>query len=106
MKRRGNPQRAVICKKIGKMTPVKPNSALRSFGRFSLNGGRHEISAYIPGIGHNVQEYSRVLISPGKAAKDLRGVSYGVVRNYSKGDARGVIGRKQSRSLYGTKKEK
>lgn len=84
------------------MTPTKPNSALRKFARVRLTNGM-EVTAYIPGIGHNLQEHSVVMIRGGRV-KDLPGVRYHVVRGVL--DAGGVEGRKQERSKYGTKKEK
>jgi small subunit ribosomal protein S12 len=91
-----------VCLKVTTMTPKKPNSALRKIARVRLSNGE-EITAYIPGIGHNLQEHSIVLVRGGRV-KDLPGVKYHVVRGVY--DTTGVEGRKQSRSLYGTKKEK
>lgn len=96
-----SPHRSGICKKVGKMNPKKPNSALRSYARVSLSNGM-EVTVYIPGEGHNLQEYSSVLICGG-GAQDLPGVKYHVVRGNL--DCAGVENRKQGRSLYGTKKE-
>jgi small subunit ribosomal protein S12 len=96
-----SPQKSGICKKVGKMNPKKPNSALRSYARVSLSNNM-EVTAYIPGEGHNLQEYSSVLICGG-GAQDLPGVKYHILRG--KLDCAGVEGRKQGRSLYGTKKE-
>ena len=84
------------------MTPKKPNSALRKYARVRLSNGM-EVTAYIPGIGHNLQEHSVVLIRGGRV-KDLPGVRYHIVRGTL--DCAGVNDRKQSRSLYGTKKPK
>jgi small subunit ribosomal protein S12 len=98
-----SPQVAGVCKKVAKIKPRKPNSALRSYARVLLNKNEKEVSVYIPGEGHNLQEHSVVLISGG-GAQDLPGIKYHVVRGY--GAAEGVKGRKQGRSLYGTKKEK
>ena len=83
-------------------TPKKPNSALRKIARVRLSNGQ-EVTAYIPGIGHNLQEHSVVMVKGGRT-KDLPGVRYKVIRGVY--DAQGVDGRKQSRSLYGTKREK
>lgn len=88
--------------KVGTMTPKKPNSALRKFARVRLTNGM-EVTAYIPGIGHNLQEHSVVVIRGGRV-KDLPGVRYHVVRGLL--DASGVEGRKQERSKYGAKKPK
>ncbi len=84
------------------MTPKKPNSALRKIARVRLSSGE-EITAYIPGIGHNLQEHSIVLVRGGRV-KDLPGIRYHIVRGVY--DAAGVEGRKQGRSLYGVKREK
>ena len=91
-----------ICLKVFTVTPKKPNSALRKVARVKLSNGR-EVTAYIPGEGHNLQEHSMVLLRGGRV-KDLPGVRYHLVRGVL--DAGGVEGRKRSRSLYGTKKEK
>ena len=91
-----------MCVKVTTTTPKKPNSALRKIARVRLSNGM-EVTAYIPGIGHNLQEHSVVMIRGGKV-RDLPGVRYHVVRG--KYDTQGVEGRKQSRSLYGNKKEK
>src|SRR5947207_2327516 len=100
-----NPQKSGICKKVGVLKPMKPNSANRAYARVVLSN-KKEITVYIPGEKHNFQEYSQVLIS-GRGAKDLPGVQYRVIRGYSRGDDKeGVKGRKQGRSLYGTKKPK
>ena len=99
---KGNPFLKGTCLKVTTMTPKKPNSALRKIARVRLSNGM-EVTAYIPGIGHNLQEYSVVLVRAGRV-KDLPGVRYHIVRGAY--DAAGVEGRRQSRSLYGTKKEK
>lgn len=88
-----------VCVKVGTMTPKKPNSALRKFARVRLTNGM-EVTAYIPGEGHNLQEHSVVVIRGGRV-KDLPGVRYHIVRGVL--DAAGVDGRKQGRSLYGAK---
>jgi len=97
-----SPQKRGVCTRVGTMTPKKPNSALRKYARVRLSNGM-EVTAYIPGIGHNLQEHSVVLIRGGRV-KDLPGVRYHIVRGAL--DAAGVEGRRQSRSLYGTKKPK
>jgi len=84
------------------MTPKKPNSALRKIARVRLSNGM-EVTAYIPGVGHNLQEHSIVMLRGGRV-KDLPGVRYHIVRGVY--DAQGVDGRNKSRSLYGTKKPK
>ena len=99
---KGSPFKRGVCLKVTTTTPKKPNSALRKIARVRLSNGM-EVTAYIPGIGHNLQEHSIVLIRGGRVA-DLPGVRYHVVRGVY--DTQGVEGRKQSRSLYGTKKEK
>lgn len=91
-----------VCLKVTTVTPKKPNSALRKIARVRLSNGQ-EVTAYIPGIGHNLQEHSIVMIRGGRV-KDLPGVRYHVVRGVY--DTQGVEGRKQSRSLYGAKKQK
>jgi small subunit ribosomal protein S12 len=91
-----------VCIKVGTMTPKKPNSALRKFARVRLSNGT-EVTAYIPGIGHNLQEHSVVMIRGGRV-KDLPGVQYHIVRGVL--DAQGVEKRMQSRSLYGAKRPK
>jgi len=91
-----------ICIKVGVMTPKRPNSALRKIAKVRLTNGQ-VVTAYIPGIGHNLQEHSIVLVRGGRV-KDLPGVRYHIVRGAL--DAAGVEGRRQSRSLYGTKKPK
>ncbi len=89
-----------VCTKVTTMTPKKPNSALRKIARVRLSNG-HEVTAYIPGVGHNLQEHSIVMIRGGRV-KDLPGVRYHIVRGVY--DAKGVDGRKRGRSLYGAKK--
>lgn len=91
-----------VCVKVGTMTPKKPNSALRKFARVRLTNGM-EVTAYIPGIGHNLQEHSVVVVRGGRV-KDLPGVRYHIVRGVM--DTGGVDGRKQKRSKYGAKKPK
>lgn len=97
-----SPQKKGVCTRVATMTPRKPNSALRKYARVRLSN-RMEVTAYIPGIGHNLQEHSVVLIRGGKV-KDLAGVRYHIVRGTL--DCAGVNNRKQSRSLYGTKRPK
>ncbi len=96
------PQKRGVCLAVRTMTPKKPNSALRKIARVRLVNGM-EGTAYIPGIGHNLQEHSVVLIRGGRV-KDLPGVRYHIVRGAL--DTAGVANRKQSRSLYGAKKPK
>jgi small subunit ribosomal protein S12 len=96
----GCPQKRGVCVRVYTTTPKKPNSALRKVARVRLTNGR-EVSAYIPGEGHNLQEHSIVLIRGGRV-KDLPGVRYHVIRGTL--DTAGVEDRRQSRSLYGTKK--
>ncbi len=96
------PQRRGVCTQVKTSTPKKPNSALRKIARVRLTNGT-EVTAYIPGIGHNLQEHSIVLIRGGRV-KDLPGVRYKVVRSAM--DAAGVEDRAQSRSKYGTKRTK
>lgn len=98
---KGAPFKRGVCIKVTTMTPKKPNSALRKIARVRLTNGM-EVTAYIPGIGHNLQEHSIVLIRGGRV-KDLPGVRYHVVRGVL--DAAGVVDRKKARSRYGTKKE-
>lgn len=98
----GSPFKRGVCVKVTTMTPKKPNSALRKIARVRLSNGQ-EVSAYIPGVGHNLQEHSVVMLRGGKV-KDLPGVRYHIVRGVY--DTQGVQGRKQGRSLYGAKKEK
>ena len=97
-----SPQKRGVCTRVGPMTPKKPNSALRKYARVRLSNNI-EINAYIPGIGHNLQEHSVVLVRGGRV-KDLPGVRYHIVRGAL--DTSGVDGRRQGRSLYGTKKPK
>ncbi|PKL72260.1 30S ribosomal protein S12 [Candidatus Kuenenbacteria bacterium HGW-Kuenenbacteria-1] len=99
---KGSPFKRGVCLKVSTTTPKKPNSALRKIARVRLSNGI-EVTAYIPGIGHNLQEHSIVLLRGGRV-KDLPGVRYHIVRGVF--DAQGVTGRKQGRSLYGVKKEK
>lgn len=94
------PQRRGVCTRVYTTTPKKPNSALRKVARVKLTSG-FEITAYIPGIGHNIQEHSVVLVRGGRT-KDLPGVRYHIIRGTL--DASGVKNRKQSRSKYGAKK--
>jgi len=97
-----NPQKRGVCIRVSTMTPKKPNSALRKIARVRLSNGI-EVTAYIPGIGHNLQEHSVVLVRGGRV-KDLPGVRYKIIRGAL--DAAGVEGRMQSRSKYGAKKPK
>ncbi|YP_003359275.1 ribosomal protein S12 (plastid) [Cryptomonas paramecium] len=99
---KGCPQRRGVCTRVYTTTPKKPNSALRKVARVKLTSG-FEVTAYIPGIGHNIQEHSVVLIRGGRT-KDLPGVRYHIIRGTL--DASGVKNRKQSRSKYGSKKPK
>lgn len=96
------PQRRGVCTRVYTTTPKKPNSALRKVARVRLSSGV-EVTAYIPGVGHNLQEHSMVLVRGGRV-KDLPGVRYKIVRGSL--DTQGVKGRKQARSRYGAKKEK
>ena len=96
----GSPQRRGVCVRVYTTTPKKPNSALRKVARVRLTSG-YEVTSYIPGIGHNLQEHSVVLVRGGRV-KDLPGVRYHVVRGTL--DTVGVQDRKQSRSKYGAKK--
>jgi small subunit ribosomal protein S12 len=98
----GNPQKRGVCIRVFTTTPKKPNSALRKVARVRLSNGI-EVTAYIPGIGHNLQEHSVVLVRGGRV-KDLPGVRYKIIRGAL--DAAGVEGRRQSRSKYGTKRPK
>lgn len=97
-----SPHKQGVCTRVGTMTPKKPNSALRKYARVRLTNGI-EVTAYIPGIGHNLQEHSVVLIRGGRV-KDLPGVRYHIVRGAL--DTAGVQDRKQGRSKYGTKRTK
>ena len=99
---KGAPQRRGVCTRVYTTTPKKPNSALRKVARVRLTNGI-EVTTYIPGVGHNLQEHSIVLIRGGRV-KDLPGVRYHVVRGTL--DATGVAGRNQGRSKYGTKRAK
>ena len=96
------PQRRGVCTRVFTTTPKKPNSALRKVARVRLTNGI-EVTSYIPGVGHNLQEHSIVLIRGGRV-KDLPGVRYHIVRGTL--DTAGVTGRKQSRSKYGAKRPK
>ena len=98
----GCPQKRGVCVRVYTTTPKKPNSALRKIARVRLTNGI-EVTSYIPGIGHNLQEHSVVLIRGGRV-KDLPGVRYHVIRGVV--DAQGVPGRNKSRSKYGTKRQK
>ena len=97
-----SPQKRGVCLKVYTTTPKKPNSALRKVARVRLSNG-FEVTAYIPGEGHNLQEHSVVLLRGGRV-KDLPGVRYHILRGNL--DTQGVANRKQRRSLYGTKKPK
>ena len=99
---KGSPQRRGVCTRVYTTTPKKPNSALRKVARVRLSSGM-EVSAYIPGEGHNLPEHSMVLVRGGRV-KDLPGVRYRIVRGAL--DTQGVRDRKQARSRYGAKKEK
>ena len=98
----GSPQKKGICTRVYTTTPKKPNSALRKVARIKLTNG-FEVTSYIPGEGHNLQEHSVVLIRGGRV-KDLPGVRYHILRGNA--DTEAVRDRKQRRSLYGTKKPK
>ena len=97
-----SPQKRGVCVRVGTMTPKKPNSALRKYARVRLSNGV-EVTCYIPGIGHNLQEHSVVLVRGGRV-KDLIGVRYHIIRGTL--DTAGVKDRKQGRSKYGAKREK
>ena len=99
---KGSPQKRGVCTAVKTTTPKKPNSALRKIARVRLTNGL-EVTSYIPGIGHNLQEHSVVLVRGGRV-KDLPGVRYHIVRGAL--DAAGVTDRKQGRSLYGAKRPK
>jgi small subunit ribosomal protein S12 len=99
---KGSPQRRGVCTRVYTITPKKPNSALRKVARVRLTS-HIEVTAYIPGEGHNLQEHSIVLVRGGRV-RDLPGVRYKIIRGSL--DTQGVKGRKQARSRYGTKKEK
>ncbi|NLX91449.1 MAG: 30S ribosomal protein S12 [Firmicutes bacterium] len=98
----GSPQKRGVCTRVSTTTPKKPNSALRKIARVRLTNGT-EVTAYIPGIGHNLQEHSVVLVRGGRV-KDLPGVRYHLIRGAL--DAAGVDKRKRGRSKYGTKRPK
>lgn len=98
----GQPQKRGVCLQVKTQTPKKPNSALRKVARVRLTGGV-EVTAYIPGVGHNLQEHSIVLVRGGRV-KDLPGVRYHIVRGTL--DSQGVQDRKKSRSKYGSKRPK
>lgn len=95
-------QKRGVCTRVGTMTPKKPNSALRKYARVKLSNG-YEVTAYIGGEGHNLQEHSTVMIRGGRV-KDLPGVRYHIIRGTL--DCAGIESRRQGRSLYGTKKPK
>ncbi len=97
---KGSPQRLAVCTQVRTVTPKKPNSALRKVARVRLTNGM-EVTAYIPGEGHTLQEHSVVLIRGGRV-KDLPGVRYHIIRGAL--DATGVTGRQRGRSKYGTKR--
>ena len=99
---KGSPQKRGVCTQVKTMTPKKPNSALRKVARVRLSNGK-EVTAYIPGIDHNLQEHSIVLVRGGRV-RDLPGVRYHIVRGVL--DASGVEARRRSRSKYGAKKPK
>ena len=99
---KGSPQRRGVCTRVYTVTPKKPNSALRKVARVRLTS-QIEVTAYIPGVGHNLQEHSIVLVRGGRV-RDLPGVRYKIIRGSL--DTQGVRNRKQARSRYGTKKEK
>ena len=102
MTNQSNPQKRGVCTKVSTTTPKKPNSALRKIARVRLTNGI-EATTYIPGIGHNLQEHSVVLIRGGRV-RDLPGVRYHIIRGTL--DAAGVAKRMQARSLYGAKRPK
>ncbi len=99
---KGSPQRRGVCTRVYTTTPKKPNSALRKVARVRLTSGI-EVTAYIPGVGHNLQEHSMVLVRGGRV-KDLPGVRYKIIRGAL--DTQGVKNRQQARSRYGAKKVK
>ncbi|MBN1281621.1 MAG: 30S ribosomal protein S12 [Alphaproteobacteria bacterium] len=99
---KSNPQKRGVCTRVYTTTPKKPNSAQRKVARVKLANGR-EVTAYIPGEGHNLQEHSVVMIRGG-SVKDLPGVKYHIIRGVL--DTKGIDARKQSRSLYGAKTKK
>jgi len=98
----GSPQRRGVCIQVKTTTPKKPNSALRKIARVRLTTGR-EVTSYIPGIGHNLQEHSVVLIRGGRV-RDLPGIRYHIIRGTL--DAAGVVDRRRGRSKYGAKRPK
>jgi small subunit ribosomal protein S12 len=100
--KQNSPQKRGVCVRVGTMTPKKPNSALRKYARVRLSNGM-EVTAYIPGEGHNLQEHSAVLLRGGRV-KDLIGVRYHIIRGTL--DTAGVENRKKGRSKYGTKRPK
>lgn len=100
----GCPQRRGVCTRVTTQTPKKPNSAIRKIARVRLTNG-YEVTAYIPGEGHNLQEHSIVLIRGGRV-KDLPGVRYHIVRGAKKTDLQGIASRRKGRSKYGTKRPK
>ena len=97
----GSPQKRGVCVRVFTSTPKKPNSALRKVARVRLTNGI-EVTAYIPGVGHNLQEHSIVLVRGGRV-RDLPGVRYKIIRGAL--DASGVVNRKQARSRYGAKRD-
>ena len=99
---KGSPQKRGVCTRVYTATPKKPNSAMRKIARVKLTNG-YEVTSYIPGIGHNLQEHSVVLIRGGRV-KDLPGVRYHIIRGTL--DAQGVANRMQARSKYGAKRPK
>lgn len=100
--KQSSPQKRGVCTTVKTMTPKKPNSALRKIARVRLSNGV-EVTAYIPGVGHNLQEHSVVMIRGGRV-KDLPGVRYHIIRGSL--DTQGVSGRNQARSKYGAKRQK
>ena len=100
--KQSSPQKRGVCTTVKTMTPKKPNSAMRKIARVKLTNG-YEVTSYIPGIGHNLQEHSVVLIRGGRV-KDLPGVRYHIIRGTL--DAQGVANRMQARSKYGAKRPK
>lgn len=100
--KQSSPQKRGVCTTVKTMTPKKPNSALRKVARVKLTNGM-EVSAYIPGIGHNLQEHSVVMVRGGRV-KDLPGVRYHIIRGTL--DTQGVANRRQARSKYGAKRPK
>lgn len=102
MTNNASPQKRGVCTAVKTATPKKPNSALRKIARVRLTNGM-EVSAYIPGVGHNLQEHSVVMVRGGRV-RDLPGVRYHIIRGTL--DTQGVTGRMQSRSKYGAKKPK